>query len=76
MTVKLDKRTHGLVGTYKAGCRCEPCRQAHTAYATSNPKQRAHRMARSRAAAFVIHEHPDVYKAYFDAALAECKAMR
>lgn len=28
----LTNRTHGITGTYGAGCRCEPCRLAHSAY--------------------------------------------
>ena len=31
--IPLDQRTHGTNSTYKAGCRCEPCTKAASAYA-------------------------------------------
>ena len=31
--IPMSERTHGLPNTYKAGCRCEPCTKAASAYA-------------------------------------------
>lgn len=31
--IPMSERTHGLPTTYKAGCRCQPCTQAASAYA-------------------------------------------
>jgi hypothetical protein len=36
----MDERPHGIVRTYKAGCRCEPCTKAASSYATERRNAR------------------------------------
>lgn len=34
-------RTHGIASTYRAGCRCEPCRKANTEKCKQQRAERA-----------------------------------
>jgi len=38
--ISMEERPHGIVRTYKAGCRCEPCTKAASAYATERRNAR------------------------------------
>lgn len=65
------RRRHGCIGTYQAGCRCDDCREAKRVYTTADDRQRAHRMARGRAAKVLRQMHPDIYQQMFLEALKE-----
>ena len=38
--IAMSEREHGVVRTYKAGCRCQPCTKAASAYATERRNAR------------------------------------
>ena len=68
--------THGKIATYKLGCRCHDCRAINTSYAHTNPKQRAHRLARHRIATWAITEHREKWDELFAEAMQEIKEER
>jgi hypothetical protein len=65
MRRNLTKWTHGRAGTYVAGCRCAPCRNAHAV------ARRTAERARSRALQRLRKKHEAEFEEYYrDEALA------